>query len=158
QPDTIIVVEVAAPRSINPSNPTPTQPFVNQLRVTVTAGAIDGRVFAIPEKKLAEPIVFPTSFSISLDQSRTAPITVSIDALGHFQAVQAPLGYAGTTTQAHVTIGGQTAMTVFLTENAPPDQADAGADAGAADAGTTDAGAADAARADADAGATDAAR
>jgi hypothetical protein len=118
KPDTVLLVEVEGPVDVNP----------NQLRVTVIAG-IDARVIFVPAVPLAvgREMNFPTSFSVSIDQSRTAPITVRIDAL---EKEQAPIGYSGTTTYQHVEIGGQTTVTVVLTEGAGFDQPDGGPDAG----------------------------
>jgi hypothetical protein len=132
KPSTILLIEVEGPLDVNP----------NQLRVTVTAG-IDARGIYVPAIPLddADKMQFPTSFTISLDQSRTAPIGVSIDALDkNADGVQASIDYSGTTTYQHVEIGGQTTVTVVLTEGAAPDQPDGGVDGGAGDAGTAGSG------------------
>jgi hypothetical protein len=118
QADTILVIEVAGPADVHP----------NQLRLNVQAPP-DSHSFLVPAIPLAsdKKMTFPTSFSISLDQSRRGPIRVSIDAL---DGQQVDLGFAGTTSQEHVTIGGQTIITVVLVEVAAPDQPDGGVDVG----------------------------
>jgi hypothetical protein len=125
KPDTILLIEVAGPTSLNAS----------QFRVTVTAG-LDARAFLVPPmpRVAGDPIGLPTSFSLGLDRSRTGPITVSIDAL---DVDQSPLGF-GTTMQEHIVIGGQTVITVFLMEGAPPDT---GPDGGAGGTGGSTTGA-----------------
>jgi hypothetical protein len=123
KPSTVLLVEVEGPAYVNP----------NQLRVTVTAG-IDAHVIMVPAVPLddSNKMHFPTSFTISLDQSYSAPIGIRIDALDkNVDGVQAPISYAGMTTYQHVEIGGQTVVTVVLMEAAGPDQPDGGT-AGAA--------------------------
>ncbi|HVZ72444.1 MAG TPA: hypothetical protein VHJ20_08725 [Polyangia bacterium] len=120
--DTVLYVEVAAPRTI----------LANQLYVTVSAG-IDARAFYVPRDPADEPIVFPASFSVSLDRTYSAPISISIDALGVVGGTEGYVDYSGYTRQDHVEIGQQTAMVVVLTENKAPDQADAGASSATTD-------------------------
>ncbi len=128
KPNTVLLVEVEGPADVHP----------NQLRVTVTVGLIETHVIMVPAVPLVDghQIEFPTSFTVSIDQSRTAPITISIDALDKSsEGIQASIGYAGNTTSQHVEIGGQTTITVVLTE-VPTDQPDGGVD-GAVDASDT---------------------
>jgi hypothetical protein len=127
KPSTVLLVEVEGPTYVRP----------NQLRVTVTAG-IDARVIMVPAVPLEDghQMQFPTSFTISLDQSYAAPIGIRIDALDkNVDGVQAPIDYSGMTTYQHVEIGGQTVVTVLLTEGAGPDQPDGGTDGAAGEAG-----------------------
>jgi hypothetical protein len=114
---TILLVEIAGPITLTPS----------QLRVTITTG-LEARSLLIPPTPRADPITLPTSFSLTMDHSRTAPITVSIDAL---DAQSSPVGF-GTTMQDHINLGGTTIIAVLLTEGAGPDTSP---DAGAAGAG-----------------------
>jgi len=128
--ETVLLIEVAGPASITPS----------QFDVMVTAG-LDTRAFMVPP--VPEPqgseITLPASFTISLDSSRTGPITVSIDAV---DVDQSPVGY-GTTMMQHIVLGGQTVLEVMLSDQFPPQGADAGADADDATDGGAGADAAD---------------
>ncbi|HEY2729887.1 MAG TPA: hypothetical protein VGK52_08085 [Polyangia bacterium] len=112
--DTILLVEVAGPAALMPS----------QFSVTVSAGP-DARNFFVPPTPTpaGEPISLPASFTIALDRSRMGPITVSIDAL---DASGSPIGF-GTTMQQHIQIGGQTSISVMLTAELPPNGQDGGA-------------------------------
>jgi hypothetical protein len=121
QSDSILVIYVAGPRS---------DEFVPvQLRVNVTAGSDgDTRSFLIPPVVAADPdtINLPASFTLALDRSHMGPIIVSIDALA---ANHQTVG-SGTTMEDHIQIGGQTLISVMLTEGLPPDTQDAGAPSG----------------------------
>jgi hypothetical protein len=122
QSDTVLVIFVAAPRSV----------IATQLGVTVTAG-IDTRFFLIPPNpEPGDPIAWPCSFTLSLDRAHMGPITVSVDAR---DAEGSTLAF-GTTTMQHVQIGGQTDISVMLSEALPPDGL--GEDGGADGAGGTD--------------------
>lgn len=129
QSDSILLVEVAGPATLEPL----------QLSVTVLAGnninaqATNFPVPAVP-RDVGDPIQLPASFTIALDRSHMAPITISIDAFGDM----GPLGYSGTATMQHIEIGGQTDIAVMLGETPPPGGVDGGADAG--DAGPSEAG------------------
>jgi hypothetical protein len=132
KPDTIIVVEVSAPPAKTMSKP------ANQLFVKVTTSS-DGRFFFVPKEPKVGGITFPTSFSLSFDESQMAPITVAIDAYADLDNAQGFNGFTGVTTQDHVNVGGQTVVSVFLVENTAPatgggDQ-DGGADSGGGGAG-----------------------
>jgi hypothetical protein len=128
--ETVLLIEVAGPASITPS----------QLDVTVTAG-LDTRAFMVPPtpEPAGSEITLPASFTISLDSSRMGPITVSIDAL---DVDQSPVGY-GTTMMQHIVIGGQTVIEVMLSDQLPQQGADAGADADGATDGAAGVDAAD---------------
>jgi hypothetical protein len=124
QPDSILLIEVSGPTDI----------MAVQFHVTMTAD-ID-RVtesFPVPSQPMPSDhtIVLPASFTVGLDSSHTGPITVSIEAV---DATGSPLG-AGTTTQQHIELGGQTIIPVALTDVLPPGSVDGGADA-ATDAGS----------------------
>jgi hypothetical protein len=125
QSDSILLVEVAGPATLAPL----------QLSVTVTADLNDARNFLVPAmpRDVGDPITLPASFTIALDRSHSAPITISIDALGD----NGPLNFSGTTKMQHIEIGGQTIIAVMLIEGQPPGGIDGGADAG--DAGPSDA-------------------
>jgi hypothetical protein len=129
QSDTVLVIFVAAPRSV----------IATQLGVTVTAG-IDTRFFLIPPNpEPGNPIAWPCSFTLSLDRAHMGPITVSVDAR---DAQGSTLAF-GTTTMQHIQIGGQTDVSVMLAEALPPDGlgGDGGADgAGGQDGGIEDGG------------------
>lgn len=121
QSDTVLVIFVASPRSV----------IATQLGVTVTAG-IDTRFFLIPPNpEPGNPIAWPCSFTLSLDRAHMGPITVSVDAR---DAQGSTLAF-GTTTMQHIQIGGQTDVTVMLSEALPPDPL--GADGGTDGAGGT---------------------
>jgi hypothetical protein len=132
RPDSILLVEVAGIQEIHPT----------QFRVTVTTG-LESRVLVVPPDAGA-PMTLPISFSVELDRSRTAPVTVAIEAFDDLQSI---IG-CGTTVQRHIQIGGQTVMTVWMDpscggqtgDGGVPDGGGPGADAGAGDDGATDAG------------------
>jgi hypothetical protein len=94
----ILLVEVSGDLSLMPQ----------QLSVTVTAGGRTKAPLVIPPAPT--PISLPTSFTIELDGSITGPVTIAIDALDGNGSVMA----SGTTTQTHITIGGQTLITVTI--------------------------------------------
>jgi hypothetical protein len=94
----ILLVEVSGDLSLMPQ----------RLSVTVTAGGRAKAPLLIPNAPT--PISLPTSFTIELDGSITGPVTIAIDALDGNGAVMA----SGTTTQTHITIGGQTLITVIV--------------------------------------------
>jgi hypothetical protein len=102
----ILLVEVSGDLSLMPQ----------QLSVTVTAGGRTKAPILVPPAPT--PISLPTSFTIELDGSITGPVTIAIDALDGNGAVMA----SGTTTQTHITIGGQTliAVTVGSGSGGPP--------------------------------------
>jgi hypothetical protein len=129
--DTILLITISGPR-VSARTGLDLVPF--QFRATITAG-IDTKSIDVPREPHPSP--FPQSFSVALDRSHTGPITVSIVALSEFQQEIA----SGTTTQQHIVIGGQTVISVALTEIEPPDQGDGGTpDTGApADGGMEDA-------------------
>jgi hypothetical protein len=113
--DTILLIEVAGPASLMPV----------QFRVTVSAGGLDTRVFMVPQmaRPAGEEISLPASFTLALDRSHAAPITISIDAHDESGSI---IGF-GTTAMEHIVIGGQTVIEVMLTET-PPETPDAGVD------------------------------
>jgi hypothetical protein len=116
RPDSILLIEVATLADMHPT----------QFRVTVTAGLQSGAL-AIPPDAGA-PMTLPISFTVDLDRSRTAPVTVAIEAFDDQQSV---IG-CGTTVQRHIEIGGQTVMTVWMD---PTCGAQPGDDGGVPDAG-----------------------
>jgi hypothetical protein len=127
QADSILLIEISGPRH---------EDFVPwSFNATITPGTAEPKSFDIP--KMRRPTLLPQSFTIALDHSLTGPVTVSIIAYGEDSQ---PLGY-GTTVQQHIVIGGQTVISVALTEIEPPDQGDGGtSDTGApADGGMEDA-------------------
>jgi hypothetical protein len=123
KPDTILLIEIAGPISIKPS----------QFLVNVNAGFVT-RLLEVPlePRSKDDPIILPTSFSLGLDRSHTGPITVTIDARGDDKST---VGF-GTTIQQHIVIGGQTVITVFLMEGMDPGP-DGGAGAGGGGGSTT---------------------
>ena len=124
QSDSILLVEVYGPAMLDPL----------QLSVTVTVGVglSEGRNFNVPTmaRDMSDPITLPTSFTIALDRSLMAPVTISIQAL---DATGSPLA-AGTTTMQHIEIGGQTDISVMLNDTLPPGTVDGGVDSGSPDA------------------------
>jgi hypothetical protein len=116
RPDSILLVEVATLAEMHPT----------QFRVTVTSG-LQSRALVVPPQPVA-PMTLPISFTVDLDRSRTAPVTVAIEAYDDQQSV---IG-CGTTVQRHIEIGGQTVMTVWMD---PTCGAQPGADGGVPDAG-----------------------
>jgi hypothetical protein len=123
QPDSILLIEVSGPTDI----------MAVQFKVTVTADVPPGtRSFLVPSAPMPSDhtIVLPASFTVALASSHTGPIVVSIEAV---DGTGSPLG-AGTTTQEHIELGGQTIIPVALTDALPPGGVDGGADA-ATDAG-----------------------
>ena len=100
QSSSILLVEVSGDLSLMPQ----------QLSVTVTAGGRTKAPLPIPPAPAPTPISLPTSFTIELDGSITGPVTIAIDALDGNGSVIA----SGTTTQTHITIGGQTLITVTI--------------------------------------------
>ena len=96
--NSILLVEVSGDLSVMPQ----------QLSVTVTAGGRTKAPFLVPPTQT--PISLPTSFTIELDGSITGPVTIAIDALDGTGSVMA----SGSTTQTHITIGGQTLITVTI--------------------------------------------
>jgi hypothetical protein len=113
--DTVLLVEVYGPVDIRPS----------QFNVTITAG-LDTRAILVPSK-LGEAglISLPASFTISLDQSHTGPVTISVDA---YDDTGSTIAF-GTTTQDHIVIGGQRLISVELQPALDPGGLDAGSDA-----------------------------
>ena len=116
QERTILFVEVAGPETLAPV----------QFDVTVTAGP-DTRKLMVPKAPVSNggSITLPASFTLTLDSSRTGPLTISIDAL---DAAQSPIGH-GTTMMQHIVIDGQTIIEVMLSDELPPQGTDTGADA-----------------------------
>jgi hypothetical protein len=112
-----------------------------QFQVVVIAG-LDMRAFVVPSQPVA-PLSLPTSFSIELDHSVTAPVTVQVEA---FDQGRNSIG-CGTTVQEHIQIGGQTIIAVFL------DQCGGAGGAGGGGGSTGGAGGGGAAGGDLDAGA-----
>jgi hypothetical protein len=121
--DTVLLVEVyAVEPDIQP-------PF--QFNVTVIAG-FEARAILVPETlNPASSITLPTSFTISMDRSHTGPISIRIDAYDEVRTTTA----AGSTTQEHPVIGGQTVIAVGLSRVMGPNGPDGGADGGTSDDG-----------------------
>lgn len=117
RPDSILLIEVASPAEIHPT----------QFRVTITSGLVS-RALAVPDEPTV-PMTLPISFSVELDQSRTAPVTVSIEAFDD----QASIVGCGSTVQRHIQLGGQTIISVVMDPfcGAGPLLPDGGAEAGA---------------------------
>jgi len=120
QSDSILLIEVAGPKDLNPF----------QLDVTMTSGA-DPRNFSVPSPPGASSIILPASFTVALDRAHGAPIVVSINAL---DAVGSQLGF-GTTMTQHIFIGSVTSISVMLMDSLPPDTVDGGSGASGADGG-----------------------
>jgi hypothetical protein len=122
QSDSILLVEVYGRAMLDPL----------QLSVVVTVGGgVPGQQFDVPTmaRDMSDPITLPTSFTIALDRSLVAPVTISIEAL---DATGSPLA-AGTTTMQHIEIGGQTDISVMLNDTLPPGSVDGGVDSGSPD-------------------------
>jgi hypothetical protein len=110
--DTVLLVEVYGPIDIRPS----------QFNVTITAG-LDTRAILVPANLGEAGIIsLPASFSISLDQSHTGPITISVDA---YDETGSTIAF-GSTMQDHIVIGGQRLISVELQPALEPPTLDAG--------------------------------
>ena len=118
RPDSILLIEVATIVELHPT----------QFRVTVTSG-LQSRALVVPPDAGA-PMTLPISFTVELDRSRTAPVTVAIEAFDDQQSI---IG-CGTTVQRHIEIGGETVMTVWMD---PTCGGAPGGDAGVPDDGGT---------------------
>jgi hypothetical protein len=79
-----------------------------QLVVTVTAGGVTHEPLRVPPNQTT--IYLPTSFTVELDRSITGPVRITIDALDTYGYIVA----SGTTTQTHISTGGQTIVVVTL--------------------------------------------
>ncbi|HXU06716.1 MAG TPA: hypothetical protein VN903_37425 [Polyangia bacterium] len=77
KPDSVVVVKVTADADV---------PSVFQLRAFVS-NAGDGETRVFPETAAAQPIVFDTSFSLTLPRARTGALDISLDGLAGGEAV-----------------------------------------------------------------------
>jgi len=116
RPNSILLIEVASAGDIHPT----------WFRVTITA-SLDSRALVVPPDAGA-PLTLPISFTVELDRSHIAPVTVAIEA---FDDTQSIVG-CGSTVQRHIEVGGQTVIPVLMDptcgQGTPP--VDAGADDG----------------------------
>jgi hypothetical protein len=104
--------------------PTGTQNLgVRQFYATIHAG-LDNTAFYLPAELAASDIQLPASFTLTLSQSRTGPVTMSLDA----HDVNGDIVGYGSTSMTHIALGGQTIIPVYLMAP-PPSGTDGGSDA-----------------------------
>jgi hypothetical protein len=116
QSDSILLVLVYGPQSLD----------ATQLSVTIFASPDTHNIPVAPSTPGAS-IRLPASFTISLDRSYAAPITISIDALDASGSI---VGF-GTTMMQHIQVGGQTDIAITLNPGLPPDMLPDGGAGGA---------------------------